>query len=72
MNLCKVMQAQAKAMRSTCLAAHSGIAGRARFHVTNNSPAEGKELNNFVTNAVKEIIKSNNLVKAKAENYSGS
>ena len=67
MDSCKVMQAQAKAMKSTCLAAHSRIAGRVRFQGTNKRPAEGKELNVFVTNAVKEIIKSNHLVKAKAE-----
>ena len=38
-----------------------------RFQGTNKRPAEGEELNDFVTKAVKEIIKSNNLVIAKAK-----
>ena len=57
-NSCKFMLAQSKAIKSTCLTAHGGGAGRVTFHGAKNLPAEGKELNALVTNTVKKVLKN--------------
>ena len=62
-NLCKEMPAQAKAMKSTWLTASVVGAGNMRFHGTKKHLAKGEELNDLVTNAVKDILKPNKRVK---------
>ena len=72
MNPCKVVQAQTKAMKSTWSTARGGGVVCVRFQGTKKRLAEGKELNDLVTNTVKEILKTNKCLKAKDENDSGS
>ena len=72
MNSCKFMLAQAKSMKSTCLTAHSGGAGRVRFQGAKKPLAKGKKLNNHVANAVKAVITTNKHKKYKASSDSGS
>ena len=72
MNSCKIMQAQSKAMKSTWLTARGGGAGHVRFQGAKKRPAEGEDMNDLVTNAVKEVLKSKKRVKYNAEHKSGS
>ena len=71
-NLCKVVQSEVKAMKLSWLTARGSGAGCVRFQGTMKRPAKGEELNALVTNALKEIIKSNRRLKYKAEKNSGS
>ena len=72
MNLCKVMLAQSKAMKPNLLTAHGGSTGRVRFQGAKKRPAEGEEINDIVSNAVKKVLKNNKCLKAKGSNDSGS
>ena len=72
MNLCKVIMAQTKVMKSTWSTACGRGAGRVRFQGAKKRPAEGKELNGLVSNSVKEVLKSNKRLKSKASSDSGS
>ena len=63
---------QSKTMKSTCSNTRSGCAGRVRFQVAKTRPAEGEELYALVSNAVKEVLKSNKHLKSKASSDSGS
>ena len=72
MNFFTFMLAQSKAMKSTCSTARGGGAGLVRFQGAKKRPAEGKDLNYLVSNAVKEVLKNNKILKAKASNYSRS
>ena len=72
MNSCKVMLAQAKSMKLTWLDACGSGAGRVRFQGAKNIPAEGEDMNALASNAVKEVIKPNKILKAKASSESGS
>ena len=53
MNSCKVMQAQAKSIKSTWLTSPIGGSGHVRFQITKKLPDSGEDLNFLVTNAVK-------------------
>ena len=53
MNLCKIIQAQAKSMNSAWSTACDSGARGVRFQGANKPPAEGEDLNDLVTNAVK-------------------
>ena len=64
------MQAKSKAMKSNCTTAYCVRAGCARFHGAKKRPVEGEDLNALVTNAVKEIIKTNKRLNPKALNDS--
>ena len=57
------MQSQAKAPKLTCLTARGNIEGFVKFQGTNKYPYKGEELNSLVTNAVKEILKTNKCLK---------
>ena len=59
MNSCKVMLAQAKAMKSTWLDACGGGAVRVRFKDAKKRPAEVEELNAIFSNAVKAVLTKN-------------
>ena len=72
MNLRKIMLAQAKPMKSTWLTARSGGAVRVRFQGAKKRPAEGKELNDLVVNALKQVLNTKKGLKAKASSDSGS
>ena len=65
MNLCKVMMAQAKAMKSTWLTARRVYTGCVRFQDNKKRLAKVKELNALVANAVKEALKYNERLKSK-------
>ena len=62
------MQAQAKAMNSTWSTARGGGAVCVRFQCTNKCPTKGEELNDLVTNSVKEIRKTDKRLKSKDKN----
>ena len=53
MNSYKVMQAQPKSIKSTWENAHGGGAGCMWFKRSKKHPANGGDLNDLVTNAVK-------------------
>ena len=72
MNFCKVMQAQYKSTKSTWLTTRGGGAGCMRFQGAKKRSAEIEDLNALVTNAVKEILKTNKPLKSKAANESSS
>ena len=72
MNSFKFILAQAKAMKSTWLTACGSGTGSVRFQGTTKLPAEGKELNAIVANAVKAVLTANTRKKAKASIDSGS
>ena len=72
MNLCKVMLAQAKFMKSTWSTACCGGAGRIRFQGAKKRPVEGGELNALVANLVKAVLTTNTLKLAKASSDSVS
>ena len=65
MNSCKVMLAQAKAMRSTWSTARRGGAGRVRFQGAKKRPYEDEELNALIDNAVKVVLTTKTFKKAK-------
>ena len=72
MNFCKVMLAQAKAMKCTWLTACGSGAGRVRFQGAKKRLDEVKELNSLVANTVKAVLTTNTHKKAKALSESGS
>ena len=72
MNSCKIMMAQAKSMKQTWLTACGGGAGCVNFQGANRRPEEGRDLNALVSNALKEVLKYNKCLKAKASKNSGS
>ena len=63
-NLFKVMQAQAKAMKSIWLIDCSGGSGWVRLQGDKKRPAEGQELNTILDNVVKEFLNQNKCEKA--------
>ena len=72
MNLCKAMQAQAKAMRLTWLNACDGRAGYVRFQGAKKRLAKVKEMNALVSNVVKEVIEAKKHEKYTADHNFGS
>ena len=72
MNSWKVMLAQSNAMKSTWLTARGGSAGSVSFQGAKKRPGEGEELHDIVSNAVKEVLKSNKSLNAKYSSDSGS
>ena len=72
MNSCKVILAQAKAISLTWLNACGGSAGHVIFQGAKKRPAEVEELNALVSNAVKEVIKTDKHLNAKSKNESDS
>ena len=71
MNSCKVMLAQAKAMKSTWLAARGG-AGCVRFQGAKKRLDEDKEMNALVASAVKLVLTTNTRENTKASSDSVS
>ena len=71
MNSCKVVLAQSRYMKLTWLTARGGGAGRLRFQVAKKRPVKGEDINSLVSKALKEDIKPNKRLKAKASNDSG-
>ena len=72
MNLCKVMMAKAKAMKSTWPTARGGGAGCVSFQGAKKRPAKVKNLNSLVANAVKSFFTTNTRKKAKSSSDSSS
>ena len=72
MNSCKVMLAQSTAIKSAWFTNCSGGAGRVRFQVAKKRPAEVKELNAVVANAVKAVLTTNKYNNFKSSSDSGS
>ena len=72
MNSWKVILEQTKAMKFTWSTARGGSAGHIRFQGAKKRPAEGKDLNAILYNAVIEVIKSNRHLNYKAPSNSGS
>ena len=70
MNSCKLMKAQAKDTKLTWLNACGGGAGRVRFQGAKKRLSEGKELNDLVISAVKEVLKPKKHVKYKVAHKS--
>ena len=61
-----------RAMKSTWLTARGGGAVSVRFQGAKKRPGEGEELHALVSNAVKEVLKSNKRLNAKYSSDSGS
>ena len=59
-------------MKSNWLTAHGVSAGCVRFQGAKKRPAEGKDLNYLVANAVKSVINPNKRNRAKASSDSSS
>ena len=59
-------------MKLTWSTARGDGIGRVRFQGAKKRPDEGKYLNALVENAVKEVLKTKKLLKAKVSNESGS
>ena len=72
MDSCKIIMEQAKAMNSTCSTACGGGAGRVRFQGAKKFPDKGEDLNALVYNKLKEVLKTNKHLKAKASSDSVS
>ena len=72
MNMCKVMLAQAKPMKSTWSTARGGGAGCVRFQGDKKRSAEGEELNDLVANAVKSVLNTNKRKNSKGSSDSDS
>ena len=66
MNLCKVIQAQSKAIKPTWSTASGGRAGHMRFQATNKYPSGVQDTNDLVANTVKEVLKAKKRAKATA------
>ena len=69
-NSFKLVQAQANGTKSTWSSACDGGSGRIRLQGAKKRQAECEDLNYLVTNAVKEILKANKHLNAKAANDS--
>ena len=72
MNSCNVVLAQAKATKLTWSTASGSRAGHVRLQSVKKCLAKGEDLNALVTNEVKEVMKKNKFLNAKAANYFGS
>ena len=72
MKSCKVILVQSKGVNSTWLTSRGSGAGRVRFQGAKERPAEGEELNAFVSNAVKVVLTTNTSKKAKVSSDSRS
>ena len=72
MNLCKVMLAQSKGMKSTWSTARGSGAGCVKFQGDKKRPAKGNDLNALVVNTVKLVLKPNKCKRAKASSDSVS
>ena len=66
------MLVQSKAVNSTLLTSRGSGAGRVRFQGAKERPAEGKELNALVSNAVKAVLTTNTSKNAKVSSDSRS
>ena len=66
MNLCKVMQAQAKSMNLTWSTASVSGACCIRFQGAKNCPAEVQELNSLLANVVQWVLNQNKRAKTVA------
>ena len=64
MNLCKVMQAQAKSMKAIWSSAHGG-GGRGKFTSAGKPSADEKDLNTLVASAVEKVLKIRKILKVK-------
>ena len=69
-NFFKVMQEQTKAIMLTWSTTSGGRAGCVRFQVAKKRSADGEDLNELMTNVVKEVLKENKHTKDTAtHNY---
>ena len=66
MNSCKVILAQAKAMKSTWSTSCGGVAGRVRFQGAKKRPPEGEERDDIVANKLKSVLNTNKCLTANA------
>ena len=66
MNSCKVILAQSKSMKSTCLTTRGIGVGRVRFQGAKKLPVKGEELSDLVDNTLKAVLKPNKRKKSMA------
>ena len=67
----KLIQAQAKATKSTWSTSCGGGSGGVRFLGIKKRSSEGEDMNAFVDNAVKEVLRANKRTKYTAVQDSG-